>query len=285
MHKPPDLIVVSSSGFDSAGWPLGAQLDLCGAVAEIYKNSPSKKKPLILANGLGIPNRYRINDPVLGVPLIGSKQTELLLTNLGVDPASIVRGQLAVDTIGEGIELLTLLSPRHDNVAWLRDYSGHEPVVWTERAAEFQRSLGVITPHVLFMGPDYQVTRSAVVNMHMLDMLGQPFTTEMIAVSVSAFDRVNDVETAEQMKMHIGTQTGRFQREWQTIREPNEFFDALRINHGLFNQGKLVFHSDGENMNILQHSDRTDHTRLYQVYRSPQGPAAFAPEFQPAFHL
>jgi hypothetical protein len=282
INKSPDLIVVSSPGFDSEGWPLGSQLDVCDVVAQIYKDAPSDRKPLILANALGLPNRYRVDDPVLGKPVVQSRQTELLLANLGVDQKDIVRGQLAIETIGEGLELFTLLSPGHDNVGWLKDYAGNDPIVWTSRAAEFQRSLSEITPHIIFAGADYQVTRSAVINMHMLDLAGQPFTTEILPVPVAPFARVNAVGTAEEMQAHIKLQTERFQKEWQSISEPDQFFDALRERHGLFNQGEIIFHSDREKVSILDHADRTDHARLYAAYRKPEWNATFVPGLAPS---
>ena len=92
MPNSYDLIVVSSVGFDDAGWPLPAQITVCREVAKLY--AEQTKKPLILANALGLPNHYRINDPVFGTPIVQSEQTKLLLENLGVDPQDIVRGRL-----------------------------------------------------------------------------------------------------------------------------------------------------------------------------------------------
>ena len=267
MPNSYDLIVVSSVGFDDAGWPLPAQITVCREVAKLY--AEQTKKPLILANALGLPNHYRINDPVFGTPIVQSEQTKLLLENLGVDPQDIVRGQFAIDSIGEGLELLTLLCPNHEYLGWMYGMTGLRPIEGSDKLGAFQNTLGSQPLRVCFVGPDYQLPRSVIINKHMFELAGvtAEFVNFPIPIPDHLFMRTNLIGNLKEMSAHIQGRIEQYTKDWQPIKNINDFFAAIKTNHGLFNKGGYQFHQNPQ-IAIAHHEERYDLKELYRLYKN-----------------
>ncbi|MDD3181723.1 MAG: hypothetical protein PHD48_02820 [Alphaproteobacteria bacterium] len=64
----PDLAVIPSAGYDTDGYPLEIQIDVARMAA-----AKSSTKQIILAQALGLPNRYQHQNCPMRVTLVGQK--------------------------------------------------------------------------------------------------------------------------------------------------------------------------------------------------------------------
>ncbi len=247
LTTPPDLIIVPSAGYDTEGYPLLVQLAVCEEVAEIVDNvRENGKKPLVFAQALGLPNLFQHpNDPTHEGPVHQSMQTWKMLLHVGVPERMIARGNFGVDTIGEGLELLTLLLGKHDGYAWMKSKTGEEPVIQRPQVWQFQQGLDTYIEkkpiRVLVIGQEFQVDRSALITSHMLHLAGMPAVVSTIAVPTPEGGIVNNMTRGE-IKAHVGRQSDTYCQTWLPYDDIGQFFDGLAQHHDLYNKdGQLAF--------------------------------------------